>query len=123
MGATASTIHFRGVSGAYYGLSCYWAGSDAAGYIAPCTFTGVAVATSPNDFVLPEPCVITGWGAGPTTGTITIDADGMPTPININVASAIAMAANANAQYGKLKGADNRGRIRYRVRVTGAMSA
>jgi hypothetical protein len=123
MGATAATIGLRGVSGAYYGLSAYFAGADAAGYIAPVTMTGVATAASPTDFVVPEPVRIVSWTAGPTTGTITIDSDGMPTPININVAGAIAAAANPNAVFGQLRGTDQKGRIRYRIRVTGAMSA
>lgn len=123
MGATAATLSLRGVSGAYYGLSLYFAGADAAGYVAPATFNGVAVATSETVFNLPEPCYIVGWGAGPTTGTVTIDSDGFPTKININVATAIAQAANSAAVYGKLAGSKGGARINYRVRVVGAMSA
>jgi hypothetical protein len=118
MAATTPVIYLRGNrSGMVYGLSCYFAGGDAVNYIVPCTFNGVASATSPTDFVIPEPCKIE-YMSGPATGTVTIDADGMPTPININTAAVIAMAANATMQYGNLAG-----NKRYRLRVTIAMAA
>lgn len=122
MGATVATLQLQGVSGAYYGVSLYFAGADAAGYIAPANMYGTAEATSPVDFVLPEPCRIVGWGAGPTTGLITIDADGMPTPLNLNVASMISAAA-APRTWGQLAAVKNGSRVRYRVRVLSAMSA
>ena len=122
MGATVATLQLQGVSGAYYGVSLYFAGADAAGFIAPANMYGAAVSSSPVDFVLPEPCRIVGWGAGPTSGTITIDADGMPTPINLNVAAMIAAAA-APRTWGQLAAIKNGSKVRYRVRVLVAMSA
>jgi len=122
MGATVATLQLQGVSGAYYGVSLYFAGSDAAGYIAPANMYGTAASTSPVDWTLPEPCRIVGWGAGPTTGLITIDADGMPTPINLNVAAMIAAAA-AHRSWGQLAGIKNGSKVRYRVRVLSTMSA
>lgn len=124
MGATAGTLLMRGrKSGRPYSLSLYFAGADAAQYIAPASFAGVAIATSDPRWVVPEPVIVTGWQAGPTTGTITIDSDGMATPINMNVAAMIAAAANPNNNFAELKGVDRNGRISYRVRVLGAMSA
>jgi len=122
MGATVGTLMLQGLSGAYYGVSLYFAGADAPGYIAPANLIGSAAATSPTDFVLPEPCRIIGWGAGPTTGIITIDADGMPTPINLNVATMIDRAANP-LPYGQLAGIKAGSKVRYRVRVLSTMSA
>jgi len=122
MAASVATLQLQGISGAYYGVSLYFAGSDAAGYIAPANLYGTAGSTSPTDFVLPEPCRIMGWGAGPTTGIVTIDADGMPTPINLNVASMIAAAA-ASRTWGQLAAVKNGSRVRYRVRVLSTMSA
>ena len=122
MAATVATLQLQGVSGQYYGVSLYFAGSDAAGYIAPANLYGTATTTSPTDFTLPEPCRIVGWGAGPTTGIVTIDADGMPTPLNLNVASMIA-AASAPRTWGQLAALKGGSRVRYRVRVLSAMSA
>lgn len=122
MGATTQVLELTGVSGAKYGLSCYFAGGDAVNYIVPCTFNGAATAASPTDFVIPEPCRIT-YMSGPATGTLTVDADGMPTPININTASVIAQAARASASYGNLAGSKNGGKVRYRLRVVVAMAA
>lgn len=122
MGATVATLMLQGVSGSYYGVSLYFAGADAAGYIAPANMYGTATSSSPPDFTIPEPCRIVGWGAGPTTGIITIDADGMPTPLNLNVATMIARAANPTP-FGQLAGQKAGSRVRYRVRVLGAMSA
>ena len=122
MGATVATLQLQGISGQYYGVSLYFAGADAAGYIAPANLYGTATATSPTDFTLPEPCRIVGWGAGPTTGIVTIDADGMPTPLNLNVASMISAAA-APRTWGQLASVKGGSRVRYRVRVLSAMSA
>jgi hypothetical protein len=122
MGATVQTIQLRGVSGAVYQLSAYFAGGDAIGYIVPTTFNGAASATSGKDFVLPEPCRIENV-TGPATGTFTIDANGMPTPININTASVIAMVARAGVTYGNLKAFNGNAAIRYSLRVTVAMAA
>jgi hypothetical protein len=122
MGATTQVLELTGVSGAKYGLSCYFAGGDAVNYIVPCTFNGAATASSPNDFVIPEPCRIT-YISGPATGTLTIDADGLPTPININTASVIAQAARPGSTFGNLAGSKNGGRVRYRLRVVVAMAA
>ena len=119
MGATTPVMILRGKSGQTYTLNLYFAGGDAAGYIVPCTFNGVAAATSPTDFTLPEPCVIT-YVSGPATGTLTVDVNGMPTPIGINTAVAIAAVANPGAAYGNLAGGTSR---RYRLRVQIAMAA
>jgi len=78
MGATTSIMVLRGLqTGQQYSLGLYFAGGDLAGYIVPCTFNGVASATSPKDFTLPEPCSIE-YVSGPATGRLTVDVNGMP---------------------------------------------
>jgi len=122
MAATVQTILLKGVSGAKYQLSAYFAGADAVGYIVPTTFNGAASAASGKDFVLPEPCQIEHI-TGPATGTMTIDANGMPTPINLNTAAILAMVTRAGMTYGNLKAFQNGTAIRYSLRVTVAMAA
>lgn len=119
MGATTPYVILRGRSGAIYNLCLYCAGGDAAGYIAPATFHGVATAASPKDFVLPEPCQIV-HVTGPATGVWTIDNNGMPTPINIDMATAIAMIAVPGRILGQLKGGPMN---RYQFRVVSALAA
>lgn len=119
MAATTPIMVLRGVSGQTYTLGLYFAGGDAPGYIVPCTFNGVASATSPKDFVLPEPCVIK-YISGPATGRLGIDVNSMPTPIQADTAVIIAQAANPNAVWGQLRGGPNN---RYSLRVISAMAA
>ena len=119
MGATTPIITLRGRSGAVYTLGLYFAGGDAAGYIVPCTFNGVASATSPKDFTLPEPCVIE-YISGPATGRLTVDVNGMPTPIQMDTAVVIAQAAKAGAVWGQLAGGTSK---RYSLRVVSSMAA
>ena len=118
MGATTPMIHLRGRSGAAYTLSAYYAGADAAGYIVPVTWNGTATASSPKDFVLPEPCIIE-YMTGPATGVLTVDANGMPTPISINLATVISMVAMPGKNFGQLRG----GNVRYQFRVASSMAA
>lgn len=119
MGATTPVMMLRGVSGQQYSLGLYYAGADAAGYIVPCTFNGVAASTSPKDFVLPEPCIIE-YITGPATGRVTIDVNGMPTPIQIDMAMVISMVSVPGKNFGKLAGGANR---RYVIRVISSMAA
>lgn len=118
MGATTPIMILRGAkTGQAYSLGLYFAGSDAAGYIVPCTYNGVASATSPTDFVVPEPCYIEHI-SGPATGRLTIDADGMPSVIQIDLATVLSMVSKTGTQWGKLGGGK-----RYRLRVVSAMAA
>lgn len=119
MGASTPYIVFRGVSGQTYTLNFYCAGGDAIGYIPPCQFNGTATATSPTDFVLPEPCVIE-YITGPATGVLTVDVNGMPTPTAMNLATVIAMVARPNTSWAKLAGGPTR---RYNLRVVTALAA
>lgn len=119
MGATTPIMILRGRSGQQYTLGLYYAGNDAAGYIVPCTFNGVAASTSPTDFTLPEPCYIE-YVSGPATGRITVDVNGMPTPLQIDMASTIAMVAQSGKNFGQLAGGTAR---RYRLRVIATMAA
>lgn len=120
MGATTSIMVLRGLqTGQQYSLGLYFAGGDLAGYIVPCTFNGVASATSPKDFTLPEPCSIE-YVSGPATGRLTVDVNGLPTPIQIDTAVVIAQATKPGVSWGKLAGGASR---RYVLRVISTMAA
>lgn len=119
MAATTPILTLRGRSGAMYTLGLYFAGGDAAGYIVPCTFNGVAGTGSPKDFTIPEPCVIE-YVSGPATGRLTVDMNGMPTPIQLDTAVIIAQAGKAGTNWGQLAGGTSR---RYVLRVVSGMAA
>jgi len=119
MGATTPRLLLRGRSGAIYNFGLYYAGGDAAGYVVPVMPNGVATASSPKDFVLPEPCYIE-YVTGPATGIITIDVNGTPTPINIDMATTISMIAVPGKCFGQLAGGPTR---RYTIRVVSTMAA
>lgn len=119
MGATTPIMILRGRSGQQYTLGLYFAGGDAAGYIVPCTFNGVASANSPTDFTLPEPCIIE-YISGPATGRLTVEVNGMPTPIQMDMATVLSMVAVSGKNFAQLGGGTQR---RYRLRVTSAMAA
>jgi len=122
MGATVQTLTLRGVSGATYMISLYFAGGDAAGYRVPASTYLAAAATSSPQFTIPEPCIIKAI-SGPATGTLRVLADGMATPILINTAVAIAQVANASSEFGRLAGVKNGVRVRYELAVEVAMAA
>lgn len=120
MGATTPDMILRGAkSGNRYSLSCYFAGSDAAGYVVPCRFNGTAGSGSPTTFRVNEPCVIEHMN-GPATGRLTVEVNGLPTPIGLNLATVISMAGRAGMSHGNLAGGPNR---EYRLLVTTAMAS
>lgn len=119
MGATTPYMTLRNRQGQTITVNLYYAGGDAAGYIVPCSMSGVASSGSPQDFVLPDGEWTIQYITGPATGKIRLWANGSPGPIALDMATVIAAVASGNT-YGKINGGS---RFRFSIIVEAAMAA
>ena len=87
MAATVNTMYFNGTDGVPFSVSTYNAASGAVGTYLNCDQNQVAVASSPDNFIVPKNCYLVDVIAGAATGTVEIISNGKSTGIFIDYAS------------------------------------
>lgn len=87
MAATVNTMYLAGTDGVPFSVSSYNASNGAVGTYINVDQNQIAIASSPDNFIVPKNCILTDFIAGAATGTVEIVSNGRTTGIFLDYAS------------------------------------